>query len=326
MDLYVYGTGCGAGELIDSGLDLENLRAFVESAPQPGASFMGRSVISPDELAGRAYDLLIVTSRDVHAIAARCEAAGIDMSRVLYMKNHYALTDLNTSYEKAAALLPESVLKPVQSAPKIVREPPWEESRLLPANALENDYVRVKTLEALCLRLADVPGAAAELGVYKGAFARCINALLPERTLYLFDSFEGFDPQEAARERASHPLGEGFLQSHRNTAEEAVLRALPHPERAVLMPGLFPASLNGLEERFALVSLDVDLEESTLAGLRYFYPRLSNGGFLMLHDYNSPKLPGVRAALTRFEAELGRRLPAVPLCDVNGSLVIPALL
>lgn len=326
MELYIYGTGCGAGELVDGGLDLGQLRAFVESAPQPGACFMGRPVISPEELAARVYDLLIVTSRDVRAIAARCETAGLDMSRVLYMKNHYALTDMNTGYERAAALLPDAILKLLNSPPRIIKEPIWENSALLPANALENDYVRVKTLEALCLRLADVPGAAAELGVYKGAFARCINALLPERKLYLFDSFEGFDPQEAQRESALHPLGEGFLQSHKNTAAELVLRALPHPEQAILMPGLFPASLNGLEERFALVSLDVDLEESTLAGLRYFYPRLSPGGYLLLHDYNSPKLPGVRAALERYEAELGHRLPAVPLCDVNGSLVLLASL
>lgn len=323
MELYIYGTGCGAGELIDSGLDMAQLRAFVESAPQPNARFLGFPVISPEELAGRNYDLLLVTSRDVSAIARRCEAVGIDRNRVLFLKNHFTLADKNPGYEKAAALLPEAVLKLLQSPPKIIKNAPWESAQLLPDDALENDYVRIKTLEGLCLRLSGVPGAAAELGVYKGAFARCINALLPDRRLYLFDSFEGFDSREALREKALRPLGEGFLESHKNTSAELVLRALPHPEQAVLMPGLFPASLNGLEERFCLVSLDVDLEESTLAGLRYFYPRLSPGGYLLLHDYHSPKLPGVRAALERYEAELGRRLPAVPLCDANGSLILP---
>ena len=101
-----------------------------------------------------------------------------------------------------------------------------------------------------------------------------------------------------------------------------MLSALPHPDRAVLRPGLFPASAEGTEERFALVSLDVDLEESTLAGLRWFLPRMSPGGYLLLHDYNSPALPGVKAALRRYEAECGQRLHAVPLCDVNGTLVL----
>ena len=178
--------------------------------------------------------------------------------------------------------------------------------------------MRVRTLEAICRRLGPVGGAAAELGVYRGAFARCINALLPERTLYLFDTFAGFEETEAAGE------GEGFTAAHRNTSAARVLSLLPHPGRAVLRPGLFPATAAGLEdERFALVSLDADLEESTLAGLRFFYPRLSPGGFLLLHDWASPRLPGVARALQRYEAELGRALPAVPLCDLNGTLVIP---
>ena len=90
----------------------------------------------------------------------------------------------------------------------------------------------------------------------------------------------------------------------------------------MICAGYFPASAEGLEARFALVSLDVDLEESTLAGLRWFLPRMNPGGFLLLHDYNNPALPGVRAALRRFEAEIGKRLSAVPLCDVNGTLAV----
>ena len=101
-----------------------------------------------------------------------------------------------------------------------------------------------------------------------------------------------------------------------------MLKRLPHPEQAVLRPGLFPESALGLEEeRFILVSLDVDLEQSTLEGLRWFVPKMLPGGMILLHDYNNPKLPGVRRALERFEAENGS-LPAVPLCDVNGTLVI----
>ena len=130
-----------------------------------------------------------------------------------------------------------------------------------------------------------------------------------------FDTFSGFDPQEA------EGLGAGFVGAHRNTAADRVLVLLPHPERAVIRQGLFPDTAEGLEERFALVSLDVDLEESSYQGLRWFLPRLQPGGFLLLHDYNSPRLPGVRAALRRYEAERGR-LHAVPLCDVNGTLVI----
>ena len=80
------------------------------------------------------------------------------------------------------------------------------------------------------------------------------------------------------------------------------------------------ARMAGLRE-LPCILLDVDLEESTLSGLRFFLPRMAEGGYLLLHDYNNPKLPGVKRTAERYEAEFGR-LRAVPLCDVNGTLVI----
>ena len=315
MEVYVYGTGCGAGELIDRALPAERVAAFVDSAPAAPA-FLGRPVITPEELAGRDYDLVIVTTREAEAVAARCAALGIDARRLLFLKNNCVLQDRNLCYERAGALLGRDFLEKLRGSQRLIRAPLWSEREALDARELDNDYVRLKTLEALCRELEGVPGAAAELGVYRGGFARCLNALLPERSLWLFDSFEGFDAREAAA------YGKGFTEAHKNTAAERVLAVLPHPERAILRPGLFPASAGGLEdERFALVSLDVDLEESTYAGLCWFLPRIAPGGYLLLHDYNNPRLPGVRAAVRRFEAGHGR-LRAVPLCDVSGTLVV----
>ena len=168
--------------------------------------------------------------------------------------------------------------------------------------------------ETLSFLLDGVPGAAAELGVYRGQFARCVNRLLPDRTLYLFDSFQGFDQAAGA--------GEAIQAAHEKTSAEQVLAVMPNPERVVLKPGFFPESLEGLEETFCFVSLDVDFEPATLAGLRYFWPRLSPGGYLMLHDWGNPGLPGPALALARYQAELGRRLPAAPIPDLNGTLVL----
>jgi hypothetical protein len=315
MEIYVYGTGCGAGELIDAALSAERVAAFVDEIARP-EGFLGRPVIAPEELAGRKLDLLIVASRRAEEIAWELDALGVDPDKVFYLKNHLVPVDRNRSYELAEAALGEDYVNRIRGSERLIRAPLWTERETITGPEAENDYVRLKTLEALCARLADVPGAAAELGVYRGGFARWINALLPDRTLYLFDTFEGFDESESA------DCGAGFVSAHRNTAAERVLSVLPHPERAVLRQGFFPATAKGLEgERFALVSLDVDLEESTLSGLRWFLPRMADGGYLLLHDYNNPKLPGLKRAVERYEAEHGR-LRAVPLCDVNGTLVI----
>ena len=315
MEIYVYGTGCGAGELIDSALPAERVTAFVDERPVSD-SFLGRPVIRPEALAGQRVDLLIMASRRSEKIESGLQEQGVDPEKVFYLKNHVDCVDRNRSYALAREVLGEEYVNQIRGSERLIRVPLWTVRETIAGPESENDYVRLKTLEAISRRLENVPGAAAELGVYRGGFARWINRLLPERRLYLFDTFEGFDEKESAG------YGEGFVSAHRNTAAEAVLAGLPHPERACLRQGLFPRTAEGLEgERFALVSLDADLEESTYAGLCWFLPRMEPGGYLLLHDYNNPKLPGVRRALKRYEAERGR-LCAVPLCDVNGTLVI----
>ncbi len=314
MILYVYGTGCAAGDLIDEALPAENVTAFVER--EGGGCFLGKPVITLEELAQREFDLLIVAGRDAERVENACASLGIDASRLLFLRNHMKSVDRNRSYGKARILFGDAFTERLRDSERLIRAPLWTDRERIVGPGSDNDYVRLKTLEAICGRLEHVPGAAAELGVNRGGFARWINELLPDRTLYLFDTFTGFDPAE------SRDCGEGFREAHRSTAVGTVLTALPHPERAAVRQGLFPKTASGLEgERFALVSLDADLEESTLAGLRFFVPRMSEGGYILLHDYNNPKLPGVRSALERYESENGR-LPAVPLCDINGTLVI----
>ncbi len=313
MGIYVWGTGCGASELIEAGLEPARITAFVDSFPM-GETFLDRPVLLPEQLPLEDCELLIITARQADAIGRRCRELGIPGEKCLFLKNNMTLVDRNAACTRAGALLGEDLLKKLLPKHRIVPTPAQLADSLLPERELGNDYVRLATLELLCRRLAEVPGAAAELGVYRGFFARCINLSLPERRLYLFDSFEGF--AEGAQ------ASEAFQAAHRNTAVDKVLSIMPHPENVTVKPGFFPESVHGLEDRFCLVSLDVDFYQTTLDGLRYFWPRMEPGGYLLLHDWGSPKLPGVAKALADFEAELGQRLPAVPLCDVGGSLVL----
>ena len=313
MGIYVWGTGCGASELMEAGMERSKITAFVDSFPM-GDSFLGKPVLLPDQLPLHDCDLLIVTARHADAIGNRCRELGIPEEKCLFLKNNMVLTDRNTACTCAKDLLGEDLLEKLLPKHRIVPTPAQLAGSALPERDLGNDYVRLATLELLCRRLAEVPGAAAELGVYRGFFARCINQLLPERKLYLFDSFEGFGEEAQA--------SESFQAAHRNTAIEKVLAIMPYPEKVIVKPGFFPDSLDGLEEQFCLVSLDVDFYQTTLDGLRYFWPRLEKGGYLLLHDWGSPKLPGVAKALADFEGETGCRIPAIPLCDVGGSLIL----
>ena len=54
---------------------------------------------------------------------------------------------------------------------------------------------------------------------------------------------------------------------------------------------------------------------------RQFYPRLSPGGAIFLHDYNSRQFDGVKEAVLAYERDHGP-LPLVPLSDLHGTAVL----
>lgn len=141
--------------------------------------------------------------------------------------------------------------------------------------------------------VASVPGDMAELGVFAGASARLIaDHMQPGKTLHLFDTFEGL-PAVGELDAARFAAGEfsSTLESAReylNTAESVRFHK-----------GLFPQTAGAVEDtRFSFVHLDVDIYSSTLAGLEFFYPRMSKGGIIITHDFMSAD--GVTAAFREF--------------------------
>lgn len=151
-----------------------------------------------------------------------------------------------------------------------------------------------------------VPGDLVEFGVAYGASARIIAEYGAEheaeygaesgqsRTLHLFDTFEGLPepgPNDSAR----------FCKGSYGCSLESVQQYLSGFPVAY-HKGFFPQTADGLRDAvFSFVHLDVDLYESTLEGLKFFYPRLSRGGILLSHDYKSSA--GVDKAFREFFAD-----------------------
>jgi O-methyltransferase len=155
----------------------------------------------------------------------------------------------------------------------------------------------------------NIPGALAELGVWRGATSAFIRSQVTQRPFYLFDTFSGFPGKNQPDYR------------FRNTSVDLVRRRIGDCSDVHFRVGNFPDTTLGLEsEVFAFVLIDVDKFESTLAGLRFFYERVPRGGYIFLHDYNSPESErGVSRAVSEF---LDRKLEQiVELPDVWGSAV-----
>ncbi|MDR2407509.1 MAG: TylF/MycF family methyltransferase [Bacteroidales bacterium] len=134
----------------------------------------------------------------------------------------------------------------------------------------------------------NISGSVAELGVDKGNFAKEINAFFPDRKLYLFDTFEGFSDKDILKERElGNRQNYNSINAEFNTSVEIVLNKMPYPQNCIVRKGYFPETASGLEDNFAFVSLDCDLYQPMLAGLKYFYTRMNRKGIIFIDDYLS---------------------------------------
>ena len=175
-----------------------------------------------------------------------------------------------------------------------------------------HDDIRYSSL-ALAIERLDtdrIPGAFAEVGVYRGVTSAFIHHQAPDRTYYLFDTFEGF-PEQALNGTADTRF--------KDTSEKGVAELIGDTSNIIFRKGFFPATAAGLEtEQFALVMLDVDLYRPALDVLAFFYPRTVRGGFFFLHDYNSPEADhAISRASHEFLADKPELLIEIP--DFHGS-------
>ncbi|MDR0220233.1 MAG: TylF/MycF family methyltransferase [Lachnospiraceae bacterium] len=191
----------------------------------------------------------------------------------------------------------------------------------------EADYVRHAALYMLAheIKQNEIQGDVAELGVYQGKTAAQVNRLFPEKRLYLFDTFEGFDERDMAVEKknAFHDIHRSAPQ-FKDTSTDAVMKRMKYPDSCCIVKGFFPESLAQLAGadsiRFCFVSIDVDLYQPMLAGLCYFYEKLQGGGYILVHDYHNAEFSGVHAAVQKFIEESNATY--VPIPDAFGSVVI----
>jgi O-methyltransferase len=141
------------------------------------------------------------------------------------------------------------------------------------------------------LSTAKVDGDLAEVGVFRGTSAKVICEAKGGRPLHLFDTFEGLPP-------TGH-FDSGFQKGQYACSLDSVRDYLKDFANVQLYKGYFPVTGEPVKSRaFAFVHLDVDLFESTLAALEFFYPRMNPGAILISHDYVA--FTGVRKAFDEF--------------------------
>jgi len=333
IDLLVFGTGVVVDVMLDYYIDFSKARilAFVESSCDSNKKKRGYKVIPINQISDYSYDYILIAADSFDTIRQQCVASGVPDEKIVGTVYHSS-DNFTGIIEKANNdIETEFNLDPVhkffkRGLPGINASYYFVANELfLNRNNIANipntvDAVRMLTLHALVmeLKLNNVEGNVAELGVFRGDFACVINGLFPDKKLYLFDTFEGFCTADTEYEKAkkySDPSSPFF-----STSIDLVLSKMPYKEKCNVVKGYFPDSASDVNDSFSFVSIDTDLYIPTYNGLVYFYERLSRNGYILVHDFNNIYYSGVREAVMKFCRE--KEISYCPVADFAGSVII----
>lgn len=146
---------------------------------------------------------------------------------------------------------------------------------------------------------SEFSGDFAELGVFRGDSAEEICKIKGDRPLHLFDTFEGLPKGSFEQIDTNTPFARQYLAPSWYSCDiDIVKKRLKYPN-IFFYKGVFPKTSKPVENRqFCFVHLDADLYLSTFYGIEFFYPRLVDGGLLLIHNYDD--FDGVKLAVSKF--------------------------
>lgn len=166
-----------------------------------------------------------------------------------------------------------------------------------------------------------VPGDFIETGVWRGGTTIFMRGVLKahgihDRKVWVADSFEGLPKPDAKRYPADRFLRFDWFsyyavsesQVRDNFAKYGLL-----DEQVCFLKGWFRDTLaHAPIDKLAVIRMDGDLYESTMDALTHLYPKLSDGGYLIIDDYI---IPACRKAVHDFRDAHGI---TEPIIDIDG--------
>ena len=172
---------------------------------------------------------------------------------------------------------------------------------------------RVWLLTRFARQASRLPGSFAEFGVYRGGCAYMVLACagLPAgHRFFLLDTFTGIPPAQLSE----HERKQEYAQAWRDASAGDVRRLLaPWLPMVEIVEGDVLETLAGTETGpIAFCHLDLNASLPTRHALEYIYPRLVDGGVLVLDDYGWAGYEEQRAALDGFFAAKPEELIALP--------------
>ncbi len=217
----------------------------------------------------------------------------------------------------------------------VIRGRRRSKSRSLPADLTEQDREVLRQVGSYTMTSVDrqaalvsavrflvrqrVEGCIVECGVWRGGSSMAVALTLlqegvDDRNLYLFDTFEGMTPPTDLDRTADGTLAKTHLEKDTDKTGYWCVAGLQDVQRNMASTG-YPEGrihyIKGPVEQtlpghsptapIALLRLDTDWYESTRHELIHLFPRLTQGGILIVDDYGH--WAGARKAVDEYLAE-----------------------
>lgn len=162
------------------------------------------------------------------------------------------------------------------------------------------DYNRLFVLWQATRNTRRLKQTVAEVGTYRGGSAKFLALALRHwggsPPLHAFDTFEGHP--DVLVPSLDGPHTAGLFSDTDYAAVRAYLSDFPNVE---LHQGAFQETCGAVAgETFSLVHVDVDIYESTVACLDFFWPRLCEDGVIVIDDYGFTTCRGLKQVVDRF--------------------------
>ena len=183
-------------------------------------------------------------------------------------------------------------------------------------NEQQIDYLVLYAIDAI---INNIDGDFVEFGCYVGESSKFLRNTIVEtksdKDLYVYDSFEGLPNLSKYEENT------GWRPRTLATTEEILISNFRknNLKPPIITKGWFKEIPDyKLPEKISFAFLDGDFYESIYDSLSKIYDKVSDGGYILFHDYDRNDLPGVKIAIETFFNERGIDYNLLVVCDQLG--------
>ncbi|MDJ0796242.1 MAG: TylF/MycF/NovP-related O-methyltransferase [Calothrix sp. MO_167.B12] len=189
-----------------------------------------------------------------------------------------------------------------------------------------NQYVNTAQEKSLAWRLhtltwaakicRDIPGDFVECGVYHGFSLAVVAAYIDfenvDKTLYLYDTFEGI-PEEYNSENRSNAVYQKEIAEDKDAIYKQVQQKFAKYHNVKIVRGFVPNTFQeACPERIAFLHLDMNSSKSEIAALEVLFDKVTPGGMIVFDDYGWSGYVKQKIAEDAFMQERGHDILELP--------------